>query len=1599
MQEIFDNLISNAVFEIQNQNKKISKKPYLDLFLSGMALKGLYDTGADVSCIDEKTFRRIPVDKRPAVKLIDKAYRFKGAGDQDLDVRGRFTLPLKVGQKQLAHEFFVIKSLGEELILGIDFMHAHKLNYDTHTKRFSWRREGVWEKGLFKVCEQHTLPPLSLSLVRAKLSPDNGAQQPAGAVCVVSVCTPSHPLLTAGPSLVTTDSFGNAIIPVYNCSPVEAHLQRNDFLGGAENAAEFQMNEINPEFINSIRKKNAPGFEPPSAEKLKFIKEKARLDQIPPELRQSYLRLLVKNHQAVSQHKFDLGRASTLMHDIELKTNEPIYVKQFKIPEAHRQEVEKHVAEWLKLGVVQPTRSKYNSPIFAVAKKNGGVRLVQDFRALNAQTMEDKYSMKDVSECINEIGRSGSTIFTTIDLTAGFWQMLLEPKSRPYTAFTVPGQGQFHWVCSPMGLQGMPSSFQRLIETVVHGIPQVIAYIDDLLVHSDTHDRHLEILDLLLQRLVEHRIKINLEKCEFGSKRVAYLGFQLTEDGIVPGEDKLKAVGQAPPPSNVKEIRQFLGLCNFFRNHVRNFAQITAPLTALTRKDTPWKSGPLPPEALQAFRELQSALVSKPVVAYPRKDRQYALITDASLGDDTVPGGLGAILSQIDSQGTHHVIAYASRKLQKHEKNYTPFLLEMQAAIWGMDHFSVYLRGRPFTLFTDHKPLEKLGKVHTRTLNRLQEAMNEFNFQIVYKKGSEMPADFLSRNVVSAITWNNAEMAQSQNSDPVISALKRFLLNRELPLDTNCQSVVKFYSSDSFVEDGLVWRRVKRANEPDRVVLFLPKELVPSVLAEAHGSILAGHDGIFKTKERLLSCYYWPAMDKDIAEHIKSCHKCQVRRKTEVPPPPLLSPLPQCTEPGQRVHADLFGPLKASGNNKKYILCMTDAFTKYVELVALPNKEAETVAEAIFSRWICRFSCPIEVVTDQGKEFCAKLTDDLFKLLQIKHTTTTAYHPQCNSQAEVANKTIAKYLASFVNAATLDWELYLAPLMLSYNTSFHSSVRNSPFFLTFGIEPRTPNFEAPEMRRKFYGESSTDDLYNRLKTAREVAAHYNSESTEKSRLAFDKKARPHSYQVGQFVLLSETNFLHRNAKLSPKWTGPHEVLSLKGDTNLELRIFPSRRKLIVHVNRLKPYHSGVINSDPLQQHRSAPRRNHSDLDTDNDVDNVDNDVDDDVSFELSPEQLRVARQLEDEGEFFAPPSYAQVAATAPPPRAPQAPRAPPLRHAAPPTSSDVISSRTRSKIASQFSVPQGGMVEMNPKPTVIMPQLFQVVSQKEGEEGWVMVAKKRKTQNSAKQAWTKAQNKAFLQTGDIYASAPSYKSSVFSEFSAVGQQQPQQQQVQVPIPVQPVLPQPPQQPQQQQPPPPPPLPPPPPPPLPLQPPQPPPPPQPRQQPQQPPPFVEPEAESDETDEETIIRRYVFDENDSNDDDADDDLDENAPSSDVSWRTASEPNTPGRQVREDLDETVTPFNIGKSNFGPSPGVSPTPAFKPRTSGTGTIPKPFVVRPPVRPEPQKQFDPRFPPDLDKAFADLGAPSSSRTRSRTGPLPEETLHKPPPPQRKKK
>ena len=698
MQDIFVNLVNDASNQIKNEAKPF-QRPFIFSKMCTEQVKMLYDTGADISAVNENIFRNISVDQRPS-KIEDSSNRqFRSAGGENLQIKGKYLFPVTIGKKTVHHPFYVIKNLSEAAIMGIDFIQQHSLNYCPDQRSFSWKGGRSWHSGSMKLCNLEKIPPLSIVQIKVNLTTESGCSPNADSICIVNVAVPDIPVLTGGPAIVQPDKSGQAFLQITNCSPNTITLQRGEFMGFIENVTDCEKRQVNPSYINEIalnKSKNRVPI-PLSKEKKLFIQEKAKLN-VPDNFKEEYLNVLFKNHEAISEHKYDLGQTETLMHDISLKSQEPVYVKQFKIPDAHREQVEKQVTEWLKLGVVQPTRSKFNSPIFVVAKKNGGLRLVQDFRALNAQTHTDKYSMKDVSECIGEIGRSGSTIFSTIDLTSGFWQMLLQPKSRPYTAFTISGLGQFQWVTTPMGLLGSPASFQRLMEAVVAGLSNIIVYIDDLLLHSSQHPDHIQQLDVLLARLISHGIKINLEKCVFGSTNVSYLNFRLTESGIKPGSDKLKAVAAAKPPSNVHEIRQFLGLCNFFRTHVRNFAQISGYLSALTKKESTWKSGPLPADALKAFRELQTCLCSEPIVDYPRRDRPYALIVDAALGDDAHPGGLGAILLQINQSGDHCRILHLGQS--QFQWVTTPmgllgspasFQRLMEAVVAGLSNIIVYI--------------------------------------------------------------------------------------------------------------------------------------------------------------------------------------------------------------------------------------------------------------------------------------------------------------------------------------------------------------------------------------------------------------------------------------------------------------------------------------------------------------------------------------------------------------------------------------------------------------------------------------------------------------------------------------------------------------------------------------------------------------------------------------------------------------------------------------------------------------------------------------------------------------------------------------------
>jgi hypothetical protein len=252
---------------------------------------------------------------------------------------------------------------------------------------------------------------------------------------------------------------------------------------------------------------------------------------------------------------------------------------------------------------------------------------------------------------------------------------------------------------------------------------------------------------------------------------------------IDPRQEQTQGYKDAKPPTDIKTIRSFVGLCNFFRTIIKDFALIAAPLFKLTRKDSGYKSGPLPEKALKAFYILQKQLTSEPVMAFPKSDCQYALITVAATGTADTPGG------QLDTDGNFHAISFASRQLKDHEMNYSPFLLEAAAAVWGMDFFNEYLRGKRFILYTDHEPLEKLGHLHSKMMNQLQTALLEHDFVIQYKKGSNMLADYLSRlpgakeNIASISAFDpfQADLYDLQMKDEILQGIQTFRNTNQWP--------------------------------------------------------------------------------------------------------------------------------------------------------------------------------------------------------------------------------------------------------------------------------------------------------------------------------------------------------------------------------------------------------------------------------------------------------------------------------------------------------------------------------------------------------------------------------------------------------------------------------------------------------------------------------------------------------------------------------------------------------------------------------------------------------------------------------------------------
>ena len=312
----------------------------------------------------------------------------------------------------------------------------------------------------------------------------------------------------------------------------------------------------------------------------------------------------------------------------------------------------------LENGIIEPSCSEWSSPIVLVKKKDGSLRLCVDYRKLNQVSQMDAYPMPRVDELIDHVGRA--KFILTLDLTRGYWQVPVATDDRPKTAFTTPF-GLFQFNVMPFGLQGAPATFQRLMDQVIRGLGEFLAaYLDDLIVFSETWTEHLQHIRAILQRLREAGLTAKAKKCKFGTDHCVHLGHIVGGGTVYPESAKLQAVRDFPTPQTKKQVRVFLGLTGYYRRFIPDYASTAAPLTDLTRKSAPvrvvWS-----PNCDHAFQQLKDSLCTAPILRSPDFTRPFVLQTDAS------DRGVGAVLSQLDDEGQEHPVAYFSKKLLPRE--------------------------------------------------------------------------------------------------------------------------------------------------------------------------------------------------------------------------------------------------------------------------------------------------------------------------------------------------------------------------------------------------------------------------------------------------------------------------------------------------------------------------------------------------------------------------------------------------------------------------------------------------------------------------------------------------------------------------------------------------------------------------------------------------------------------------------------------------------------------------------------------------------------------------------------------------------------------
>ena len=429
------------------------------------------------------------------------------------------------------------------------------------------------------------------------------------------------------------------------------------------------------------------------------------------------------------------SRTPLLQHDVVLVEGaKPVRQYPYRLSPEKKRLMRKEVQYLLDNGMAGPSKSPWASPCVLVGKEDGTPRLCTDYRKLNQATVEDPYPMKRIDDLVDEV--SAAKFLTSVDLLKGFWQVGLTDRAREASAFVTP-DGHYEYRVMPFGMRNSSATFQSLTDQLVSGLEGVTAYVDDLLVHSNTWEEHVRRLRALFSRLAEAKLTINLAKCEFGASTVKYLGHRVGHGGIRPLEAKVADIVSFEAPKNKRALRSFLGLIGFYRRFCPNFAQVASPLTDLLSERSSWKWSSACEEA---FKNLKALLTSTPILQAPDFKKEFVLFVDAS------DRGIGGMLGQ-EYDGIVKPVAYMSKKLLRHQKGYSVVEKEAFGLMKCLEKFEVYLDGK-VTVYSDHNPLKFVEsmKLKNARLARWALSLQGRNLEIRHVPGKQnVVADALSR--------------------------------------------------------------------------------------------------------------------------------------------------------------------------------------------------------------------------------------------------------------------------------------------------------------------------------------------------------------------------------------------------------------------------------------------------------------------------------------------------------------------------------------------------------------------------------------------------------------------------------------------------------------------------------------------------------------------------------------------------------------------------------------------------------------------------------------------------------------------------------------